>query len=650
MRTKYISFFALAAVIAGCTKENETPNIDKFVDNSGTLYSFTATASDPMTKSFFKEDEAPSRYIYWDENDVFDFHDITIDGETEKVTVSSDKPTSMGASKKSVLFEKTAHDYMLISYPKGAVTLVDSAFISTYVSSKETRHDTITDNSIVKVAVPKIQTLSSTLTPANLPMVSQRLALSEKAKAAVASGKDIVSVDFVNPVKLTPLAGLVKMTLTGLPDVSKATISKVNILTEFNATSSSTGTPQRGLRGDNLISLADTMAVVGNWTSGDSRFDISLSGGTIDYTADNGATVCFVANHSTTGMKSIEVTIYTSDGAAYRKVFDTSKKAVAFSKSRISSFTLDFTSGTVVKASSTRFKVEWSKGYLVYDNTGKTYKIGDKQDIGLYFKFGNADAIAAYDSNDDWLSRIKPTNLVQIPIPGTGKFQDGTADGQTLKNGTDNFFSSMSSMSTAWRSHPVYKVSGTTVTETPLASEDGYFSWQGSTSFDGENDPCSLVKVAAGEKAWRLPTLDDVNDLIKTGAAGIEYGNFDGTDIKSNDGKSRYVKYTDGEQEFYLMSTGKVTSKITKQYKSIQMTFSTKYQVVFPTNSYTGGSVAVTNTSTNYCSTYSLSLSSVPSKTTAAKVDKGIANTYTNGVTNTTPQWEAFCIRCVRDK
>ena len=98
------------------------------------------------------------------------------------------------------------------------------------------------------------------------------------------------------------------------------------------------------------------------------------------------------------------------------------------------------------------------------------------------------------------------------------------------------------------------------------------------------------------------------------------------------------------------MSTGKVTSKITKQYKSIQLTFSTKYQVVFPTNSYTGGSVAVTNTSTNYCSTYSLSLSSVPSKTTAAKVDKGIANTYTNGVTNTTPQWEAFCIRCVRDK
>lgn len=651
MKTRYILYLsALAAVLASCAKETAVVSAEGAKTDDGVLYSFTATASDPMTKSFFKEEEAPSRYIYWEDTDEFDFQDITIgeDGK-ESVSVTSSKPSSMGASKKSVLFEKKGHDYMVISYPKGAVTLMDSTFISTYVSSKLTTRDTLTNNAAVKVSVPKEQALSSVLTPANLPMVSSRLALSDKAKSLIASGKDTLSTDFVNPVKLTPLAGLVKMTVTGLPEVTKATITKVNILTEFDA-KTSTGMPQRGLRGDNIISLKDTMAVIGNWESGDSRFDISLTGGSVDYTSEKGATVCFVANHSEAGMKSITVAVYTSDGAVYKKTFDTGKKIISFSKSRVSSFSLDFTSGSVSKAASSRFSVEWSKGYLVYDSANKTYKIGDKQEIGLYFKFGSADAIAFYESTEDWLSRIKPSNLVPIPIPGTDKFQDGTADGQTLKNGTDNFFSNMNGMAAAWRTRKVYKVSGSTVTESDITSESDYYAWQGSTSFAGEKDPCSLVKVADGEKKWRVPTKEEVNDLISVGAAGIEFGNFDGSDIKSSDGKSRYIKYSDGEQEFYLMSTGKVASKITKSYKSIQMTFSYKYQVIFPTAEYTGSDAAQTSTSKNYCSSYSLSLSSVPYKTTAAKIEKGIANTYASGVTDKTPQWDAFCIRCVRNK
>lgn len=651
MKTRYILYLsALAAVLASCAKETAVVSAEGAKTDDGVLYSFTATASDPMTKSFFKEEEAPSRYIYWEDTDEFDFQDITIgDDGKESVSVTSSKPSSMGASKKSVLFEKKGHDYMVISYPKGAVTLMDSTFISTYVSSKLTTHDTLTNNAAVKVSVPKEQALSSVLTPANLPMVSSRLALSDKAKSLIESGKDTISTDFVNPVKLTPLAGLVKMTVTGLPEVTKATITKVNILTEFDA-KTSTGYPQRGLRGDNIISLKDTMAVIGNWESGDSRFDISLTGGSVDYTAEKGATVCFVANHSEAGMKSITVAVYTSDGAVYKKTFDTSKKMISFSKSRVSSFSLDFTSGSVSKAASSRFSVEWSKGYLVYDSANKTYKIGDKQEIGLYFKYGSANAIAFYESTEDWLSRIKPSNLVPIPIPGTDKFQDGTADGQTLKNGTDNFFSNMNGMAVAWRTHKAYTVSGSTVTESDMASESDYYAWQGSTSFAGEKDPCALVKVADGEKKWRVPTMEEVNDLISVGAAGIEFGNFDGSDIKSGDGKSRFIKYSDGEQEFYLMSTGKVASKITKSYKSIQMTYSYKYQVIFPTAEYTGSDAAQTSTSKNYCSSYSLSLSSAPSKTTAAKIEKGIANTYASGVTDKTPQWDAFCIRCVRDK
>lgn len=649
MKTRYILYVgALAALLSGCAKETAVVSAEGSKVDDGVLYSFTATASDPMTRSFFKEEEAPSRYIYWEDTDEFDFHDITIGESKESVSVTSAKPTSMGASKKSVLFEKKGHDYMVISYPKGAVTLLDSTFITTYVT-KATTADTLANNAAVKVSVPKVQALSSVLTPANLPMVSSRLALSDKAKDLISSGKDTISTDFVNPVKLTPLAGLAKMTILGLPDVTNANVTKVNILSEFDA-KTYTGMPQRGLRGDNIISLKDTMAVIGNWVSGDSRFDISLTGGTVGYTAENGATVCFVANHSEAAMKTIQVAVYTSDGAVYKKTFDTSTKLISFSKSRVSSFSLDFTSGSVSKAASSRFSVEWSKGYLVYDGANKSYKIGDKQDIGLYFKFGSANAIAFYDSNEDWLSRIKPSNLVPIPIPGTDKYQEGTADGQTMKNGTDNFFSTQSSMATSWRTRKAYTVSGSTVTESDMTSETDYFAWQGSSSFAGANDPCALVKVADGEKKWRMPTLEDVNDLISVGAAGIEFGNFDGSDIRSSDGKSRFIRYTDGEQDFYLMSTGCVSTKITKKYKLIQMTFSPKYEVNFPTDKYTGTDAAQTNTSKNYCSTYSLSLSSAPGKTTAARIDKGIANTYTSGVTDTTPLWDAFCVRCVRDK
>ncbi len=657
MNTKYIlSFFALSAILAGCTKENNfISNSEKAADN-GKLYTFSASAQDPATtKSFFKADEAPSYYIYWEDTDEFDFHDITLNTEdwSESVTVTSSKPSAIGASKKSVTFEKKAHDFMIISYPKGAVTLLDTTSVYSYdTNTKKSDTTTFFHNAAVKVNVPKVQELSSVLTPANLPMVSPRLALSQEACNRVKNGADTISTEFSNPVKLTPLAGLVKMTVTGLPDVTSATVTKVNIMSEFNSSSTYTGTPQRGLRGDNIISLADTMAVVGNWTSGDNRFDLSLTGGSVDYTSTDGATVCFVANHSIAQMKTILVTVYTSDGAVYQKKFNTSSKAIAFSKSRVTSFTLDFTSSSVVKAASEKFSVEWSQGYLVFDDANKTYKIGDKQDIGLYFKFGSANAIAFYDSNQDWLDRIRPTNLISKDIEGTSGSQEVTPDGQTLKNGTDYFYSNQTGLAASWRNHPFYTATDGVVTMSTMTSEEDYFNWQGSSVAKDETDPCSYVKVAEGENSWRMPTLDEINDLIKVGAPGVEFGNFDGSDIKSNDGKSRFVKYTDGEQTFYLMANGISIMKIMTKYKSIQAMFGNKYAANFLSSTYHGNATVSTSTSTNYCDIYQLSLSSAPGVSTAAKVAKGVANTYnsTGYKVDTRPWWDAINVSCVRDK
>ncbi len=640
---------AVVALVAGCARENDFVPEREAGGDGAKVYSFTATAEDPMTRAFFKEEEAPSRFIYWDDDDEFDFHDIEIAEDGEKVSVSSSKPTSMGVSKKSVLFEKSAHDFMLITYPKGAVSLVDTVSLN-YVSSKQTDTLRFASNTLVKVSVPKVQELSSVLTPDNLPMASFRMALSDKAKAAVKEGKDTVSVDFQNPVKMYPLAGLVKMTITGLTEVKSATVTKVNILSEFDA-KTYTGYPQRGLRGDNIVCLKDTMAVVGNWTSGDTRFDVSLYGkNTLPYTAEKGVDVCFVTNHSMAGMKTLQVAVYTSDGSVYKKTFDTSARQIGFSKSCITSFTLDFTNGSVVKAASEKFSVEWSKGYLVYDADNKAYKIGDKQDIGLYFKFGCPDAIALYASNKDWLDRIRPTNLVDQEIGGTGKTQEVTPDGQTLKNGTDFFYNGYAALAASWRDHACYKVSGSSVSAGVMKSEEEYLDWTGTTSFTGDNDPCSLVKVAAGEKSWRLPTLAELNNLVEVGAPGVEFGNFDGSDIRSNDGKSRYVKYTDGEQEFYLMANGVVNTKFSKGYSTIQLTYSSKYAVNFFCSDYVGTEEAQTSNSKNYSNLFNFSLSSTPTVKTGASLTSKASVNLKNNYSGTRTYWDAVNVRCVRDK
>lgn len=648
--SKILTGIAAVALVAGCARENDFVPERETEGGGAKVYSFTATAEDPMTRAFFKEDEAPSRFIYWDDDDEFDFHDIEMAEDGEKVSVSSSKPTSMGVSKKSVLFEKSAHDFMVITYPKGAVSLVDTVALN-YVSSKQTDTLRFASNTLVKVSVPKVQELSSVLTPDNLPMASFRMALSDKAKAAVKEGKDTVSAEFRNPVKMYPLAGLVKMTITGLPGVTSTTVTKVNILSEFDA-KTYTGYPQRGLRGDNIVCLKDTMAVVGNWTSGDARFDVSLSGkNTLSYTAGKGVDVCFVTNHSMAGMKTLQVVVYTSDGSVYKKTFDTSKRQIGFSKSRITSFTIDFTSGSVTKEASEKFSVEWSKGYLVYDADNKAYKIGDKQDIGLYFKFGCPDAIALYESNKDWLDRIKPSNLVDQEIGGTGgKTQEVTPDGQTQKNGTDFFYNGYQSLATSWRDRAYYKASGSSVAAAVMKSEDEYLDWVGTTSFTGDNDPCSFVKVASGEKSWRLPTLDELKNLVEVGAPGVEFGNFDGSDIKSNDGKSRYVKYTDGDQEFYFMANGVANTKFAKGYSTIQMTFSSKYAVNFFCSDYVGTEEAQTSNSKNYSTLFNFSLSSTPTVKTGASLTSKASVNLKNNYSGTRTYWDAVNVRCVRDK
>ena len=665
MKTRYAFIAALAlALAAGCSTKTEFS--DESALKGGKLYSFSATAGDIATKAYFKDDEAPSRHIYWEADDEFDFHDITMGAEAWTEAKSSAAASKISSDNKTVVFNKEASDYLVITYPAGAVEIPDSLEVKTWISAKETDIDTIPDFSTVKVRVNREQMLSSVLSPDELPMTTARIAVSDAAKALVAEGKDTISiVHDGSPLKVYPLAGIAKMTVKGLGPET-ATITKVNILTEFQTTSTSTGTPQRGLRGSNAFSLKGEMPVVGNWESGDSRFDLTLSGGEgIAYSAESGADVTFVVDESTAGLKTLQVVVYTADGAVYKKKFDMLRDGAAvvnFSKARISSFTLDFTDGSVTKTADSKFSVEWAQGYLVYDAENTGYKIGAPEDNGLYFKFGSATGVQFYKDNADWAWRLQPKDENGVKLSGSSTFLPNKT---TLANGTDMFYHGMLSSgvrfygeNALWQDTPYYFVQdGQVVAGTIAGGNDGdefaYHAMSGSIDFSGANDPCSYVKVAEGQKGWRMPTKEEVENLISVGAPGLEFFTEDGSDVKGSTGNGSpvYARYSDGTSTLVFKAQGNVTQNFSSAYTAIQMTFTNKYAVKFWTNFYEGQPTPQKGTA-NSGYAYELTLSSAPGFTTAAKTNKYPANRINNYTTKNGTEytlWDAIPVRCVRD-
>ena len=641
MKTRYFLLLAAVAVFASCNQEQVLLQ----EASSAKTYTIRAGAGDPVTKAYFKEDEAPSKYMYWEADDTFDFNDITI-GEVWNVNVTSGKATEVAADGKTMLFTQTVNDYLVITYPAGAVNM--------------------TDVDMVTVTVPRDQELSSVLTPNNLPMTTSRLALSDVAKKAVESEEDVVSIIPDDaPVKFYPLAGIGKMTITGL-GVESATIKKVNILTEFSADKTTTGEPQRGLRGNNDFSLAGDKELTSTWTSGDARFDLSLTSETgISYTDKDGADVVFVADQSNYGVKTMQVVVYTADGAVYKKKFDmaSAEKQIAFDKAHISSFTLDFTNGTVSKVADSKFSVEWSTGYLVFDEANKGYKIGEPEDIGLYFKFGTAVGVKFFKDNEDWAWRLQPKDEDGNKLSGSTTYLSNKT---TLANGTEMFYSGILQKgvrfygeNAIWQDTPYYYPDGTDILAGTIAGgndgdEFNYHKMAGTTVYSGAADPCSYVKVGEGEKAWRLPTKAEVEDLISVGAPGVEYFTLDGSDVKgsSGNGSPVYARYTDGVQELQFMTNGFVAMTFSSAYTQIQMTFGNKYAVDFWTNQYEGQTEPQKST-TNSAYAYKLSLSSTPGFNTKAEVAKFSANRLNNYTTKGGVEytlWDAMNVRCVRDK
>lgn len=508
MQTRNVLSGTLAALLlAGCAKEMNEPAAPV---KAAATYRFSATADDAMTKSFFKEEETASKYIYWEADDVFDFHDITASGAALAETgVASSTPVALSDDAKTISFVQDAHDYLVVSYPKGAVTLT-----------------TVTAESVqAKVTVASAQKLSSVLTPAYVPMASYPIALSEEARSAVEAGTAVADVLGEDPVKLYPLAGIVNMTVKGLPDVTTAEVTKIKVGV---GVSGSAGKPQVGIMGDNVFELKDTVHYVSTYAADDAyqRHEIVLTADEpLSYTAADGVTACFVVNHSSEPLTWLYLTVYTADGAVYYKKFNLSSNKIATVKSRISSFSVDFTSGATVVDDSSRFAVEWSEGFLTYDAAGKTYQIGGKYDIGLYFRYGSAEGLEVF-TNESYVTAY-------------------------TKGGTQYLYSNFAMQSQPdWTPITLYTPEGGVVSPKTMETQDDVFAIaQSGQPFSGSSDPCSFVPVASGENKWRVPTKDEVQDLIDKGKVGLSFGNIDGSALLSSNKTPSYITMSDGEQE-----------------------------------------------------------------------------------------------------
>ncbi len=665
--------FALSALVlfAGCSKEAAiVENPSKGSKSTAKTYRIEAGVdSFGSTKAFFKEDEAPQRWIYWEADDEFDLQDIMVGDSTETVGVNSAVPTDLSTDAKSAFFDATVHDYLVVSYPAGAVKLSASA------PQIDSRNDTLRYNAsqavYAAVTVPAEQTLSSTLTPDLIPMASKRIALSDAAIAAVENGTDTVSVISEGPVKVYPLAALVKIHITGLERVDSTKINRVYFVNEY-ASGSSNGVPEFGITGTTYFALKDTI-VLGRAHDGNNgnpyRNYVNLSGGTVDYTAANGADACFVVNHSSAKAKKFALKVYLEDGAVFSKSFDLqtdTSRFLGFSKSRVTSLTFNFDGATQVKAASDRFSVEWSSGFLTYDADNQAYKFAGKDDIGLYFKFGSAAGVAFYKDTQDWDYRLKPTDATtDVSIQGGKSHFYYTPDGQTQSNGSCYYYviAPTAGQNCHWIERTYYYPnSDGKIVEGTLPTVVDYLEGenvQGSTAFADATDPCSYVPVGEGENKWRMPTEDDLKSLVTVGGPGLIMGNTDGSVIGNIDGKSRYIRLQDGEQDITFKATGSVDMAVSKTSTTegaeepygvkIQQMYSNKYAVRFWTSTYkslkgTAFSFAVSGSigiDTGFWNTSSSSW-----KVPTASKNAGAANKYVASHT----LWDAANVRCVRDK
>ncbi|MBR1509091.1 MAG: hypothetical protein IJ623_00290 [Bacteroidales bacterium] len=511
MRTNYLLLASAALLLLGaCAKEPQGPETPAAKGR----YTLSASASDAMTKAFFKEDEAPSKFIYWEADDVFDFHNLTLsEGALAEKNVTTSVPSSLSDDAKTAVFSVDGEDFVVLTYPKDAVTLtgLDAAGVQATVN------------------VPKEQPLSSVLTPEVVPMASYPIALSDAAKAAVADASVSGESLGEDPVKLFPLAGIVKMTVKGLPGVTTAKVNKIQV--GVGISSPSAGKPQVGVIGDNVFELKNEINYMSVYAAADNyqRHEIVLSADTpLDYSAENGLTACFAVNHSSEPLNLLYVTVSTEDGKSIYKKFNLSANKIATEKSKISSFTLDFTSGAITQSDENLFAVEWAPGFLKED--GGKYVFGDKSDIGLYFRFGSAEGLKLFDN---------------------AGFKDAYD-----KGGVQRLYSDFAmQLQDQWTPVTLYYPEGGAIKSKSMAQPTDVYSLAWSEKFEGATDPCSYVEVTDGGNKWRVPTKDEVQDLIDKGKVGISFGTLDGTPMAAGNKTPGYVQLTDGEQEVFVRVT-----------------------------------------------------------------------------------------------
>ena len=258
-----------------------------------------------------------------------------------------------------------------------------------------------------------------------------------------------------------------------------------------------------------------------------------LSPGFVQPEGDNAGTI----------LQSISVQLTTDKNIISKEFTDLESKKVKLTAGRISRFSLDMATATVTARKG--LSVEWSPGYLVYDEATKGYGFAGPEQRGLYFKTGSLMGFDPFASTPDeeYFGHTRTFAAWQYDDAGTISYtsyyntpwDEGTADLVAYKK----------------------DAAGDIVPFQPTSYYDfDYAEYEEGLTFDAaKHDPCSMVRDGNN---WRLPT--DADALNLADIIGENLGNWRvwslGSDvINTIDNKPHMIGITDKDGNEVILST-----------------------------------------------------------------------------------------------
>lgn len=530
------------AILAALLVLVQACSLDRFREEEPVRYDRTLslTIDDPQTKAFINPDGAV-KTVTWTTDDVFSIYRVS-DGTCHEVN-----PVSVNEDGSKVVLPLPFDDAQMD---------VIVAFGGVSYSSAD---------SLIYASAPIKQKLCTGGYDANaLPLATYITTV------GTSSNSDLT---------LHPLTALVEMDLTELPNSSSEKVRSISVTTDV----------AKGTRGYNIAANKYMLTVTRDaFVRGTTLMDLYEGGDYGQYielcsdellTYSDRLPVYFLAAHMSQGdevntyIKSLTVAV-TTDKSVISKTFDTSEAMLRTTCGRASKFELNMSNAKVEARKG--FSVQWSEGYITYDEKTKGYGFAKPEDHGLYFKSGSICGLDLFTSVPEDERYAVSRYLVAYEY-------DTIADTLVVTPYYNTPWSEGS------KDLKAYKVDANgDVVPFHIDSYDDIndFATYEHPEYSYDQDPCKYVKDGY---SWRMPTTAEFQEYIdvvmesisnwKVYSRGCDY-------IDNVDGRPHILSATDcNGQTVAFATTGQVSHKNSVSTSKYNLGVQTYYVYVMSTSS-----------------------------------------------------------------